>query len=86
MQPMDSLEPGSGAFGAALAAAESASVTPSRRIGRSFSHVSFCTLLQHHLQSHGMAHGFAASAQSQGQTGCTNRLQAEALHLSREEL
>ena len=35
------LEPGSGAFGAALAAAERASVTPSRRVGRSLSHVSF---------------------------------------------
>lgn len=32
------LAPGSGAFGAALAAAERASVTPSRRVGRSLSH------------------------------------------------
>ena len=40
MHGMDSLEPGSGAFGAALAAAERASVTPSRRVGRSLSHVS----------------------------------------------
>ena len=39
---LEGLEPGSGAFGAALAAAERASVTPARRVGRSFSQVSFC--------------------------------------------
>ena len=40
MHDMDRLEPGSGGFGAALAAAERASVTPARRVGRSLSHVS----------------------------------------------
>lgn len=39
---LEGLEPGSGAFGAALAAAERASVTPARRNGRSFSQVSLC--------------------------------------------
>lgn len=41
MHGIGRLEPGSGAFGAALAAAERAAVTPSRRFGRSLSHVSF---------------------------------------------
>ena len=39
---LEGLEPGSGAFGAALAAAERASITPARRNGRSFSQVSLC--------------------------------------------
>ena len=40
LRPLSNMDPGSGAFGAALAAAERASVTPKHRIGRSLSHVS----------------------------------------------